>query len=239
VVDTRATAAEFLDRPDCELALAAESYRFMERVNRRFGGIRVVRRFLEAETAGRQPSESPLRILDIGSGSCDIPQAISRWSLSRGLPLHITCLELSGHAVGLARERFARVSAPDMDLLQEDAFAHQPAQPYDFAVASMCFHHFSNAQILMLLQKLRAFVKRSVLINDLRRSRVAVLATAPLLVGASAGLKHDVRLSIRRGFKISELRALLQQLDSVSVAVEPALWFRIAAVIRFNTGESA
>ena len=37
--DSRATATEFLDRPDCDPVLAAASYRFMEMVNRRFGGL--------------------------------------------------------------------------------------------------------------------------------------------------------------------------------------------------------
>ena len=50
--DSRATATEFLDRPDCDPALAAASYRFMEMVNRRFGGIRLVRRFL---ATGEEP----------------------------------------------------------------------------------------------------------------------------------------------------------------------------------------
>jgi hypothetical protein len=45
-------------------------------------------------------------------------------------------------------------------------------------------------------------------------------------------------LSIRRGFKISEMITLLRQLDSVTVSVEPARWFRIAAIIRFKPGEN-
>ena len=51
--DSRATATEVLDRPDCDPALAAGSYRFMETVICHFGGIRMVRRFLATETAGR------------------------------------------------------------------------------------------------------------------------------------------------------------------------------------------
>jgi hypothetical protein len=233
VFESRATATEFLDRPDCELALAAASYRFMETVNCRFGGIRIVRRFLTAETAGRHAG-APLRILDIGSGSCDIPLAVSQWARAHGIPLHFTCLEIAGHAVDIARGQVARAGNPEVQLLQEDVLTHQPAQPYDYAVASMCFHHFSNAQIVTLLQRLRGFVLNSVLINDLRRSRLASLAARLLLVGAAAGVRHDALLSIRRGFKIGELSALLRQLDSVTVSVEPARWFRIAAIIRFK-----
>ncbi len=106
-------------------------------------------------------------------GSCDIPLAASRWARSRGIPLHFTCLEVADHAVDIARRQLARAGDPAVQLLQEDIFTHQPTEPYDLAVASMCFHHFSNAQILTLLQRLRGFVLNSVLINDLRRSRLA------------------------------------------------------------------
>lgn len=232
--NSRATEKEFLDRPDCDPALAAASYRFMETVNGYFGGTRIVRRFLATETAGRQVG-APLRILDIGSGSCDIPLAVSRWARSRDIPLHFTCLETGSHAVDIARGKLARADNPAVQLLEEDVFTHQPAEPYDCAVASMCFHHFSDAQILALLQKLRGFVIHSVLINDLRRSRWASLAARPLLVGtgAPAGVRHDALLSIRRGFKRSELNTLLRQLDHVTVSVERARWFRLAAIIHF------
>jgi len=231
---------EFLDRPDCDPALAAASYRFMETVNHRFGGIRVVRRFLAAETAGRYTG-APFRILDIGSGSCDIPLAVSRWAHTYDIPLHFTCLEMAGHAIDIARGQLTRAGNPPVKLLQEDAFTHQPVEPYDYAVTSMCFHHFSNAQILMLLHRLRGFVRSSMLINDLLRSQQASLAARLLLVAtaAPAGVRHDALLSIRRGFKIDELRTLLRQLDGVTVSVEPASWFRIAAIIRFKQGENA
>ena len=235
--ESRAMATEFLDEPDCEPALAAASYRFMKMVNCRFGGIRVVRRFLATETADRQTG-APLRILDIGSGSCDIPLAVSRWAHACDIPMHFTCLEMADHAVDIAREQLARTDDPAVQLLQEDVFTHQPAEPYDCAVASMCFHHFSDAQILMLLQRLRGFVLNSVLINDLRRSLPASLAARLLMTSTPTGVRHDALLSIRRGFKTDELNTLLRQLDNVTVSVEPARWFRIAAVIRFKPGEN-
>lgn len=230
--DERAQEEEFLDRPDCDPELAALSYRFMEMINRHFGGIRVVRRFLAAEAAKRAPG-LPLRILDIGSGSCDIPLALSRWGRAHALPLDFTCLELAGPAARIAQAKLEQAGDPAVRLLHEDVFAHQPAEPYDYAVASMCFHHFTHEQILALVQKLRGFVREAVLINDLRRSVLASLGARLLLAVSPSGLRHDALLSIRRGFKVPELRAGLSRLDHVSVSVEPARWFRIAAVVRY------
>jgi hypothetical protein len=148
---------------------------------------------------------------------------------------------MTSHAVDIARGQLARAGNPAVQLLQEDVLTHQPAEPYDCAIASICFHHFSNAQILTLLERLRGFVFNSVLINDLRRSRLASLAARLLLAGTgmTAGVRHDALLSIRRGFNINELSTLLQQLDNVTVSVEPAHWFRIAAIIRFKPRENS
>lgn len=236
--DQRATAEELIDRPDCEPALAAASYRFMETVNCRFGGIQAVQRFLAAEIP-KHPTGSPLRILDIGSGSCDIPLAMSRWARTQGIPLHFTCLELSPHAFEIARKRLERAADPAVHLLQQDIFTHQPVEPYDCALASMCFHHFSNEQILAVVQRVSGFVRSSLLINDLRRSFLASLAAGLLLTvtGTPSGVRHDALLSIRRGFNVNELDMLLRQLSGVTVSVESVRWFRIAAVIHFNSGD--
>ncbi len=240
VFDQRATDTEFLDQENCDPALAAASYRFMERVNNYFGGVRVVRHFLRREIKQSQ-FHSPIRILDIGSGSCDIPLALSRWARRRAIPLQITCLEKADSAIDIGRRQLARAGDPALCLLQEDVFTYQPEQPYDYALASMCFHHFSNAQILILLQRLRGFVKSSVLINDLRRSSWATWAARFLLAGtaSSAGVRHDALLSIQRGFVISELDSVLRQLDAVTVSISPALWFRVAAVIRYKYEENS
>lgn len=233
--DSRAADTEFLDRPGCGPELATASYRFMEKVNGFFGGTRVVQRFVAAQAVGRDVG-APLRILDIGSGSCDIPLAVSRWAGTRGIPVRFTCLETAGHAVAMARRKLAMAGDQAVQLLQEDVFAHTPAEPYDFAVSSMCFHHFSDDQILALLKRLRGFVRRSVLINDLRRTPLASLGAVLLLAATAAppGVRHDALLSIQRGFRVNELNALLQQLDNVEVSVSAARWFRVAAIVCYQ-----
>ena len=234
--EKRSAQHEFLDSPDCDPALAAESYRFMEKVNRFFGGARNVRRFIEKAAAAHK-SASPIRILDIGSGSCDIPIAVSRWARGRGIPVKFTCLEIFDSAVKIARAKIAESGETSIELLQEDVFTHCPSEPYDYAVASMCFHHFEDEKILELMRRLRTFVKRGVLINDLHRSFLTWLGAVPMTAFSHEGVKHDSRLSIRRGFKIRELRELLMRLDDVSVSVKPTWLFRVCETVRFEKGQ--
>lgn len=233
MLETRSTEPEYLDSADCDPELARESYRFMEKVNRFFGGISNVRRFIEEESRGRV-SSSPIRILDIGSGSCDIPIALCRWAGSKGIPVHFTCLEISGPAIKMADEKIKASGETSIEILQEDVFTHQPSEPYDCAVASMCFHHFDDEKIIGIVNKLRPCVKGSLLINDLRRSPLASFGVKHLTAFSHDGVKHDARLSVRRGFKVCELRRLLMRLDNVSVKVRPAWFFRVCAVVHFE-----
>ncbi len=231
--EARETSPEYLDSPDCDPGLAMASYRFMEKVNRSFGGISNVRRFIRRELKRLQPG-STLRVLDIGSGSCDIPIAICRWAESKGYKIHFTCLEIYGPAVALSREKIKNSGLDSIEILQEDAFLHQPVAPYDCAVSSMCFHHFKDEDILRLVGILRGIVKDGVMINDLRRSRLAWLGAFILTYFSHPGVRHDAMQSVSRGFKVCELRRLLMKLENVSVTVRRAWFFRINAIVEYK-----
>jgi hypothetical protein len=233
--DRRASEPEFLDDPAIDDGLATDSYRLMETVNRYFGGARVVLKFLSSEIPHSR-NLSPVRLLDIGAGSCDIPIQIIKWARLKNIQMHITCLEKGSHAARLARLRLDSVPCPEICLLHEDVFAHEPAEPYDYALASMSFHHLSDEEIVILLNRLRRFVTRGVLINDLRRSAVSLLMTRLFLAWGHDEVRHDAMLSIRRGFTQKELYGLLRKVEGVTVSIRPECWFRISARIGFSTG---
>jgi 2-polyprenyl-3-methyl-5-hydroxy-6-metoxy-1,4-benzoquinol methylase len=234
MLDVRATEPEIIDDPACDSVLAASSYRFMTMINACTGGTAVVRRFL-ADKAREAGNGRTLRILDVGAGSCDIPVAVSRWAARRGIRLQFTCLEPSTKVIQLARARLASES-DNVQVLQEDVFKHQPVEPYDYATASMCFHHFTDAQILDVLPRLRSFVRKGVLINDLRRTPLALFGAYLLTIGAAAGVRHDAMVSVRRGFKSPELKALLQQVPDSALSIKAVWCFRVSAEVTFLRG---
>jgi 2-polyprenyl-3-methyl-5-hydroxy-6-metoxy-1,4-benzoquinol methylase len=230
----RSYEKELLDQPDFDPVLARQSYVFMSFVNRLFGGVRAVRRFVAAEAAQLPPGQ-PLRVLDIGSGICDIPIAVTRWASRRGLNVHFACLEVSPHAVAIAQPRIERARLGDrICLIQEDAFTHRPDQPYDCAIGSMFFHHLEEERILALLRHLRPLVRRSVLISDLGRNWLDYLGAWLLTLPLPAGLRHDALLSVRRSFRPAELEHLLRQQPDVTVQASRAWLFRVKAVVRFK-----
>ncbi len=235
----RSYKQELLDRPDFPENLAREGYAFMAFVNRLFGGVRTVRRFV-ADEARRVPRGEPLRVLDIGAGVCDIPIAVTRWAGRRGIDVRFTCLEISPYAPAIARARIERAGLADrIRVVQEDVFAHRPERPYHCAIGSMFFHHLTEEQILALVGHVRSFVRWSVLVSDLGRNWPDYIGGWLLTLPLSKGLRHDALLSIERSFKPAELEELLGRLPNVTVEASNAWLLRIKAIVRFAEGETS
>jgi len=232
MLEKRSTEREFTEHRTCDEAVAAQAYRGMATFNRWGGGIAVVRDFVEFEVS-RVPAGRPLRVLDIGSGSCDIPLAVSRWAKARGFAVEFTCVDYSDTAVRLGWENIAKSGDLQVRMGQGDIFEYQSEEPFDCAVGSMFFHHFTDDEIIRLVNRLRSIVRHSLLISDLLRYTPYYLIAWLGSLVLPTELRHDVRVSIKRGFKLTELRHLFRDMDGVSVTVSRDRMFRALAVVRF------
>jgi len=231
--ETRVNRAEFLDSADCDPQLASTSYRFMRLVNRFAGGTRAVRNFL-AEEISRCEHDRPIKVLDIGCGTCDIPLALAKWAQKKSRRIEFTCIETNETALKMAAKSIEKNNCDSIELKNEDILGFHPQQRFDYAVGSMFFHHFEDDQILGIIEKLRSYVLRSVLINDLWRNSIGYMSCLCLVCSLHKGLKHDALLSVRKGFKPGELRRLLSRIDDANAIVTIQNFSRLTAAIRFN-----
>lgn len=230
--EQRARGSEFLDAPDSDPRLTERSYRFMKLVNRIGGGTRVVREFLAAELSD-WPRDKPVRILDIGVGGGDIPLAIVRWARGRGYDIEFTCLDFNAKALEVTQRIIDEAGGDGINLVEEDIFRYQPIRDFDYALGSMVFHHFTDDEIHRLITHLCGFVRKALLINDLRRNLLNYAVCSILVIPLDREIRHDARLSIRRGFKPAELRTLLKEHDPAPAVTRS--WFsRVAGVVRFD-----
>jgi 2-polyprenyl-3-methyl-5-hydroxy-6-metoxy-1,4-benzoquinol methylase len=231
--DMRATQPEFLDSKDCDTQLAYSSYRLMKWVNRFGGGTKAVENYLATEISHNGDSRS-VRILDIGSGTCDIPLAILKWARNKSQKIEFTCLEINETALKIATENIKRSGFDAIELKDESIFEFDCRQDFDYIVGSMFFHHFQNERILNLIKKLRSYMVKSILINDLRRNLMSYAGCRIMACLFSKGLRHDVLLSIRKGFKSKELSRLLGGIEDAQVEIKTYGLSRLIAIIRFN-----
>ena len=83
---------ELIDLPCCQHETIRKTHKFMRFVNRFLGGTSAVKDFIKYADAKNQTGQA-LNILDIGSGSCDIPLKIIEWAKLQNIRVKFTCVE--------------------------------------------------------------------------------------------------------------------------------------------------
>jgi len=188
----RLDASEIMDdlgRPDSEFDRA---YRELEIINRRLGGIRAIQRFL--------PSKSNLLMLDVAAGACDVSEAL----LGR-MRAQIVVLDVNPKGL-----EFARRSLPVRGDALELPFSDDR---FDVVMASLFFHHLSDANCVRVLENMWRVSRRLVLVNDLHRHPVAYWSIRALVAGFSRStmVKHDGPVSVLRAFRPHELLQIAER----------------------------
>ena len=206
---TRSQEKEMMDLYPLSPEETLHTYKLISRVNQCLGGIRVILRHLSRFSAGWKPGET-IRVLDIGSGSADIPRAIVRWGRKRKQAVRVTALDLSGEALRMARGLLR--DYPEIQFVQGSCFELPfSRQSYDYVISSMFFHHLADSEAAAALKSFDQIARRGIIINDLLRSRRAFWGIK--LLAAFTGdkfFKNDAPLSVLRGFVRNEAGALIQ-----------------------------
>ncbi len=231
MLNERLSQEELIDKPDCRQDIICQSHKFMNFINKYFGGVSLVKDFI-GYAGQRNHSNQPLQILDIGSGSCDIPVNILKWAKKQNIDIRFTCIEKDSHAMLLNR---IHTLAPDLPitLINSDIFDYKPAQPFDYVIASMFLHHLDDQQIGRLISHLLGFTRKGIFINDLHRKASTYLSCLSLSPFIKKPVRHDALLSIKKGFRKNELENYFN-LPKSSLSVKTHPWGRITALLELE-----
>jgi len=191
-VKQRVIVPELLDT--AAPADAAASLADLRRLNRWFGGQRILRRQL----AGVAPEDGRFAFVDVGAGSGDAALLVRR------LYPRAMAVSLDLYARNLALAPAPKVAA--------DAF-RLPFARVDIIHAALFLHHFSDADVVRLLSEFRARAGRAVIIQDLHRHWIphSFLPATRWLFGWHPVTLHDGPVSVAAAFRRAELAALARR----------------------------
>jgi 2-polyprenyl-3-methyl-5-hydroxy-6-metoxy-1,4-benzoquinol methylase len=246
-----------MDQPHVEEAELAVDLRNLGWINALLGGIAVIRAHLPremtrgAQAVGSSPARAsnresfeqeqeqeagsggfhpatPPTCLDVASGGGDIP----RWLIRHGPPLTLIAADLHPQMLQLARTwsaglpiRFLRCDARQLPFRDRSV---------DLVLCSLMLHHLTEADALTALRELARITRRRLIVNDLRRSRVAyVLIWLITRFSRNRLTRYDSPVSVERAFTPAELEALARAagLDRQgSFRVSRHLYYRMALV---------
>ena len=176
-------------------------------VNRYLGDNRAVLKHLSHMIRGS--GRGGFTLLDIGTGSADIPVALSGWARKEQIPMEITGVDNNPQTIMIARE--LADCHPGIRLAVADGLELPfRAKSFDFVLCSKTLHHFTNEQAVRLIGEIVRVAKRGYMILDLRRSRIAyaLIYILTRLFTRNRLTRNDGPLSVLKAFTPDELSAL-------------------------------
>lgn len=224
----RSQEKELMDLPGNPVDLLEGDLRNLRLLNRTLGGYRGILQGLEFVLD--KNGGAPLSILDVGTGSADIPAAIVRRARRRGISVRVIALEADPVTATVARRQTKEL--PEVSVVCGDAL-NIPFRTaaFDLVFCSQLLHHFSEGEILSLLRTWSGLARRAILVSDLIRHPLAYAAIRflTLLCTRNAMTRTDAPLSVRRAFTLAEWRALFRRAGIGDFYLHPVFPFRLLA----------
>ncbi len=223
------TRSEQLERIDTGDYTQEEYERFLREirlVNRFAGDNRAL-----GKTLLRDIEKSDLRqfsVLDVGAGSGELLRAIARFSYRRDRRATLFGLELNSRSARAIVEE--SVNFPEIEAVRGDALNLPFADDaFDYAICSLFTHHFTDDDIVRILEQMSRVARRGIFIIDLHRHRAAYLLYQIFCAAfrISPLVREDGSLSILRSFQPGELERLAGKANLKRFSVTRYFPFRL------------
>jgi len=225
---SRRGTPELLDEPHAVLADLSANLRDIRNLNRWFGGTSLALNTVLRLTSGC----TAVSVLDVATGSADIPLAL--WHTLRRAGLEPSIVALDSSAEVLA-EAAAQLGGGAVELQQGDARAlPYPDDSFDIVLCCLALHHFSPSEATSVLREMWRVARRGIIVTDLRRGYLAYASTwlATRTVARNRLTRHDGPLSVLRAYTPDELSGLARRAGIPNPTIERHIFFRQSLVAR-------
>ncbi len=234
---------ETLDDPRAEPKLVRATLADIARLNALFGGTKAVvaalepyfqaARRLRRGNGGRAAGVVTWTLLDVGTGTGDIPRAVAAAARRHEIGLRLVGIE----RIRAAAEAAVAAGGGLAAILADGGALPVRPRSVDVIVASQVLHHLPRETAVRWIANFDRVARRAVVLADLRRSRLAMAGVwlASYALGFSGVTRSDAVVSLRRGYTRPEFNEMLQAAGVPAVArYRPG--FRIVAA--WEPGES-
>lgn len=219
---------ELMDDPDLPRDQHEHALAGLARLNRFSGVSRAT--FAHVRRHAKKIGHRPFRILDVASGSGDVPLSWLASAKREGLNLELTMSDISPVAVEqqqcLANSLGVKTHSLQLDCLKSDL-----PDGFDMVTCSLFMHHLDDHQVFRLLQSMQSATDNAILICDLHRSRfnLAMVSLAAHLLTRSHVVHTDSALSVRAAYTGNEFKQISEKALARPVKIRPSFPCRFIA----------
>lgn len=218
----RRVVPELLDEDRGTPQQVRDSLADLQMLNRWFGGAATTTSLLRQ--VARTKSLSQMSFLDVAGASGDIAAAAHKSLARGGIALATTVLDQAASHLAAGTETPA-ICGSALALPFRD-------QAFDIVGCSLFLHHLEPSGIIQFVREAMRCARHAVILNDLRRSRLhLVAAQAGRLIYRSPLTRHDAPVSVRRAYTVEEMREILVQAGYPHAEFRHHYFFRMAVLI--------
>ncbi|MBF6612014.1 MAG: methyltransferase domain-containing protein [Chloroflexi bacterium] len=179
------------------------------------------------------PKGQALRVLDLATGSADIPEELCRWAEREGYGIKIVATDVSEAILNVARERIKRAGFADKVLFAVCDAAKPPfaGGEFDLVICSLALHHLSLEEAEASLRQMARLSRLGFIVNDIYRARGAWYMAWLLahLTTTSRLTRHDGPASVLRAYTPAEVRRMSRRVGLDTSVYKHPFW-RMAVV---------
>jgi 2-polyprenyl-3-methyl-5-hydroxy-6-metoxy-1,4-benzoquinol methylase len=230
----RSEQTELIDEPDIPFADWEVCLHELNAVNTYLGGHKItvagVRRILQHQSDKNHSPQKTLTICEIGCGGGDNLKAIHK-IFAKKIPLKFIGIDINKACTDFAAKNCASLNAEFIcSDYKKVSFSKQP----DIIFNSLFCHHFTNVQLIEMLQWMKQNSGMGFFINDLQRHQFAYhsIKTLTKLFSGSYLVRNDGPISVLRGFHKSEWKQLLSEAGIKHHSIQWRWAFRYLVVVK-------
>ncbi len=203
---SRSSQKELLDADDISFAEIQVCMGELNTINSLLGGHLITIQGLKEFLAKK---ETFLNVCEIGCGGGDNLQAIAKAFRRTKIRLSFTGIDLKKECIEFAARQYPALPARWITTDYREANL-TPGKP-DVIFSSLFCHHFTDSQLVEMLQWMDRNSARGFFINDLQRSAMAYYLIKWLTAAFSRSylVKNDAALSVARSFQRKDWEIIL------------------------------
>lgn len=200
---SRSYQKELLDSDNIPFADIQQNMKELNSINTLLGGHAISEKGLKL-IMGHYSNRQPLTICEIGCGGGDNLLALSKWCSKKNIDVNFIGIDIKSACIEYAKQQCSALKAKWItnDYLE---ISFQFAKP-DIVFCSLFCHHFSEADLSVMLQWMKINCTKGFFINDLHRHPLAYYSIKLItrIFSTSYLVKNDAPLSVARGFTKNE-----------------------------------
>jgi 2-polyprenyl-3-methyl-5-hydroxy-6-metoxy-1,4-benzoquinol methylase len=231
-LSNRSYQKELMDADDVPFRAMAQTLKELNSINTLLGGhaitISGIKKLLHT-------NQKNITICEIGCGGGDNLFAIKKYCDKNDIAVKFIGIDMNAECITFARQQYPQMNCQWIcsDYAKVDLIDQQP----DIIFSSLFCHHFTNEQLVQMMQWLKVNAK-SFFINDLQRHWLAYCLIKYLtkFFSRSYLVKNDACLSVARSFRKEDWKLIFNTAGINNYAIDWRWAFRY--LVTYNSKEN-